>query len=389
MWTHGLEAVRGWLGSDALGGLYLVYLFRVLPFVVYAAFKARRMLVSLGVLLVVSALLVAATLAIPGPSGPRLCILAMALAYHAALTASLHVFALSSRGGALAKAVLFCVLFVLCIVVPAKALPLASASLVVIIAHGFELTLAAYSYCVALWAKPAGARMERAFFFMLVTPEIVYPLRGSACPPQPVRGLGRALIGAAIMAAALAFREITGFVPPSLHLASWKIGLAAGGLGFALLYANHSALAHLQIGLCRMVGYAAPERYALPFAAATPGQFWMRWNRYFGLWLRCYVYTPLVRMLHGRGARAGRVALATIGSFFLLGVFHDLYWFVFDGRVVTTATVGFVVWGSSLCAWKPIDARLEQRTGPALLVTRELSRIGLLCGLCFTSWIFL
>src|SRR4051812_31833588 len=170
--------------SGAFADLWLICLFRVLPFAIYGLYKVRSMPSACAAMLALTASLIGVIGTLPPPFILKLWIVGMVLLYFVAITACVHVFATATRASAALKIGLLPLLFVLCVLVPATSLPLVKASLTVIIAYGFELTLAAYSYCCAVWRSPRHPRLEEGLFFVLVTPEVVYPLRGSACRPQ-------------------------------------------------------------------------------------------------------------------------------------------------------------------------------------------------------------
>jgi hypothetical protein len=101
------------------------------------------------------------------------------------------------------------------------------------------------------------------------------------------------------------------------------------------------------------------------------------------------VYPGLVRIGRNRGPRLLRITFATLGAFLFLGVFHDLYWLVVDGRIVTTGTAGFLFWGVQLCVWKPVESWLAGPRSMTRAFARGLSRVAFMSGICLSTWVFL
>src|SRR6185312_16596428 len=107
--------------------------------------------------------------------------------------------------------------------------------------------------------------------------------------------------GAALLFGATIFGELVPSKPPAA-LANLVPGIVHGATALLGLYAAHSGLAHLQIGLCRTLGYRAPERYRYPFLATGPADFWERWNTYMMGFVRSYVFVPVHRALKRRSS---------------------------------------------------------------------------------------
>jgi hypothetical protein len=140
-------------------------------------------------------------------------------------------------------------------------------------------------------------------------------------------------------------------------------------------YAAHSGLAHVQLGLCRMVGFAAPERYRYPFAAATPREFWMRWNVYFGAWIRVHVYSPIARRL-ARGGRVspGAAATASVLAFAWMGAMHELYVLTSEGDSTFRMAACFTAFGTVVAAFSAWEASARRRSPRALAAFRIAAR---------------
>ena len=66
-----------------------------------------------------------------------------------------------------------------------------------------------------------------------------------------------------------------------------------------------------------MLGFACPENFNYPYAAASITDFWRRWHISLSLWFRDYLYIPLGgrparQMAHG--GQQGRGCSSSAGS---------------------------------------------------------------------------
>lgn len=282
---------------------------------------------------------------------------------------------------------LFLALMLVFVVAPALALPMRSAPRSFVVVSGFELALSAYS----LWHFRVrdGARGTRiahsdGLFFLLVNPEVVFPGEGAHCRPNPARGGLRVSFGiASMLVTFVAGAELARFTKPAIQLADTWSGLVYGAGAFLVLYGGHASLAHLQIGLCKIVGYEAPERYAYPFLARTPREFWQRWNRYILAWLRAHVHIALWRRLKGKGAVA-RTWMSGIGVFLWIGVIHDVCQLISKGRTTWILSVAFALWGLQLVAWSNFESAVGRGKGRVLY--HGVSRALVLASIFLSAW---
>ncbi len=82
------------------------------------------------------------------------------------------------------------------------------------------------------------------------------------------------------------------------------------------IYADFSGYTDIAIGLSRLMGFELKENFNSPYKAVSVADFWRRWHKSLGSWLRDYLYIPL------GGNRGG-----TIGSYiaiFFIFVFYFL-----------------------------------------------------------------
>jgi len=92
------------------------------------------------------------------------------------------------------------------------------------------------------------------------------------------------------------------------------------------LYANFSGYIDIVIALARLMRLRLPENFDRPFSASSFLDFWNRWHITLSLWLKTYVYNPLLMALM---RRISSVALQPfLGvvcffiTFFLVGIWH-------------------------------------------------------------------
>jgi alginate O-acetyltransferase complex protein AlgI len=92
------------------------------------------------------------------------------------------------------------------------------------------------------------------------------------------------------------------------------------------LYSNFSGYIDIVIALARLMRVRLPENFDRPFAASSFLDFWNRWHITLSIWLKTYVYNPLLLALM---RRISSLALQPIigvlcffVTFFLIGVWH-------------------------------------------------------------------
>ncbi|HEY6140373.1 MAG TPA: MBOAT family protein [Thermoanaerobaculia bacterium] len=102
-----------------------------------------------------------------------------------------------------------------------------------------------------------------------------------------------------------------------------------GTYAFAFqIYFDFAGYSNIAIGTARLLGFAIPENFRMPYIAAGFRDFWRRWHISLSSWLRDYLYIPL------GGSRRG--TLLTVRNLFIVmglgGLWHGANW-------------TFVVWG--------------------------------------------
>ena len=96
--------------------------------------------------------------------------------------------------------------------------------------------------------------------------------------------------------------------------------------GYSLqIYGDFSGYTDIAIGLSRLMGFNLLESFNSPYKAINVADFWRRWHKSLGSWLRDYLYIPL------GGNRTGGIGtyLASFFIFLFLIFITQWYWLVF------------------------------------------------------------
>jgi alginate O-acetyltransferase complex protein AlgI len=92
------------------------------------------------------------------------------------------------------------------------------------------------------------------------------------------------------------------------------------------LYANFSGYIDIVIALARLMRVQLPENFNRPFSASSFLDFWNRWHITLSMWLKTYVYNPLVVVLLRRISSPSIEPFVGVicffVTFFLIGVWH-------------------------------------------------------------------
>ncbi|MCU1231262.1 MAG: putative rane protein involved in D-alanine export [Acidobacteria bacterium] len=96
-----------------------------------------------------------------------------------------------------------------------------------------------------------------------------------------------------------------------------------GTYAFAFqIYFDFAGYSNVAIGCARLLGFAIPENFRMPYIAAGFREFWRRWHISLSTWLRDYLYLPL------GGNRRGTAI--TIRNLFIVmslgGLWHGAKW---------------------------------------------------------------
>jgi D-alanyl-lipoteichoic acid acyltransferase DltB (MBOAT superfamily) len=92
------------------------------------------------------------------------------------------------------------------------------------------------------------------------------------------------------------------------------------------LYCNFSGYIDIVIGVAKLLLHQLPENFNRPFSSTNFIDFWNRWHMTLSMWLKTYIYTPLlmtlVRRFPSRKLESVWAVLAFFVTFFLVGVWH-------------------------------------------------------------------
>jgi len=92
------------------------------------------------------------------------------------------------------------------------------------------------------------------------------------------------------------------------------------------VYANFSGYIDIVIALARLMRVRLPENFDRPFSATSFLDFWNRWHITLSMWLKMYVYNPLLIALMRRIRSVALEPLLGVFcffvTFFLIGVWH-------------------------------------------------------------------
>ncbi|MEO8681243.1 MAG: MBOAT family O-acyltransferase [Vicinamibacterales bacterium] len=132
--------------------------------------------------------------------------------------------------------------------------------------------------------------------------------------------------------------------------------LWAGVFAFAIqIYADFSAYTDIARGVAKWFGFDLIRNFEHPYLAASPSEFWHRWNISLSTWFRDYVYIPL------GGSRVGawRVATNIMITFLASGLWHGASW-------------NYVLWGAYHGALLVIDRMVGSVWSPTDRARRSL-----------------
>ena len=96
--------------------------------------------------------------------------------------------------------------------------------------------------------------------------------------------------------------------------------------GYSLqIYGDFSGYTDIAIGVSRLMGFKLLENFNSPYKAINVADFWRRWNKSLGSWLRDYLYIPL------GGNRGGGIGtyIATLVILIFLVFITQWYWLIF------------------------------------------------------------
>ena len=191
----------------------------------------------------------------------------------------------------------------------------------------------------------------------VMVPQFESRLRHRVLPRNLTRGLVLIVIGLAkkVLIADLLAPLVARTFDPSkpLDMATAWIGTTAYTFQ---LYNDFGGYCDIASGVSCLFNIRIPENFRGPYHSASIQEFWRRWHRSLGAFLRDYVYIPL------GGNRAGlfRQCVAVIITFTLGGLWHGAGWtFALWGLLHGVALAINVL-------WKRVGVQLPRLVGWAL-----------------------
>ena len=145
-----------------------------------------------------------------------------------------------------------------------------------------------------------------------------------------------------------------------------------GTVAFAFqLYTNFSGGMDISLGIAQTFGLRLPENFERPFFSRTIAEYWRRWHITLGVWMKEYVFYPILRSapftklgksLRARFGKKKGKQLTTFAGMFLLwfavGVWHGGDWKYVIGS-------GLLHWAYIVCGelLEPVYAKGMARLG--------------------------
>jgi D-alanyl-lipoteichoic acid acyltransferase DltB (MBOAT superfamily) len=106
--------------------------------------------------------------------------------------------------------------------------------------------------------------------------------------------------------------------------------------GYSLqIYGDFSGYTDIAIGLSRLMGFKLHENFNSPYKATSVADFWRRWHKSLGSWLRDYLYIPL------GGNRRGGIGTYIVSTIIFIFLIFITKWyaliFVYIGMLILYA----------------------------------------------------
>ncbi|MBM3164246.1 MAG: MBOAT family protein [Bacteroidetes bacterium] len=103
--------------------------------------------------------------------------------------------------------------------------------------------------------------------------------------------------------------------------------------GYSLqIYADFSGYTDMAIGVSRLMGFSLLENFNSPYKSVSVADFWRRWHKSLGAWLRDYLYIPLGGNKKGS---LGTVIMTVVilGFLFFITGWVEL-WYIYSGLLL-------------------------------------------------------
>jgi alginate O-acetyltransferase complex protein AlgI len=155
-----------------------------------------------------------------------------------------------------------------------------------------------------------------------------------------------------------------------IGLDSLTIILATVAFGIQI-YCDFSGYSDIAIGAALILGFKIPKNFNKPFFATSPTEFWRRWHISLSLWVRDYLYLPLV---FNRRKSLSAVFLSLMFTFFLLGLWHGAGW-------------NFIIFGLLHGIYVAVDTMIRIKFPSLTKIVFFKTRIGSIVSILFTQYL--
>jgi D-alanyl-lipoteichoic acid acyltransferase DltB (MBOAT superfamily) len=106
-------------------------------------------------------------------------------------------------------------------------------------------------------------------------------------------------------------------------------------------YCDISGYADMARGIALLFGIRLPLNFYFPFFAPNPVEFWKRWHISLSLWVRHYVYVPLLTQIK-------RPYLVILITFLVMGLWHGPRWhYLHWGIYWASVSIAYQLWVAS------------------------------------------
>lgn len=124
--------------------------------------------------------------------------------------------------------------------------------------------------------------------------------------------------------------------------------------GYSLqIYGDFSGYTDIAIGISRLMGFKLLENFNSPYKAISVADFWRRWHKSLGSWLRDYLYIPL------GGNRSGGIGtyIATMVILIFLIFITQWYWllFIYLGLMIIYISVSLLFPGFKRYVYRDLN----------------------------------
>jgi D-alanyl-lipoteichoic acid acyltransferase DltB (MBOAT superfamily) len=127
------------------------------------------------------------------------------------------------------------------------------------------------------------------------------------------------------------------------------------------IYFDFAGYTDVARGVGKLFGIELSENFASPYLSTSIQEFWRRWHITFSVWLKDYLFTPLLAWF--RDYRSAGVIAAAMATFAICGLWHGASW----GFVAFGVIHGCYMAGSILTLqWR--DRRIRKLKIPLMLV---------------------